>query len=508
MPGSIACRLKSQQNPVYQQALAELGRAADLELGALGHCVARVASCRLRAHAEQSKQRDGHPRTEILAPTLPQARSCCLAELHALCDRDTPQIKPLLTNDLYLERLSHLALEHLLVQRAAPPLLHFPHPDQAAERTGRSGTVVAVLFDFPLAITHELFPLWTDAFAFAQETGIPVEVVGIHISWLNGDLRATRSITFDARLDAFLEAPTEDPLNFQGAVLVNQSSETHADLSHRLRNAGIPHVNPSSLAALADDKWACYLRWKEARIPTPETVLLAADCPSAIMEEKVLRLVTPDPAQDCQQHEWVVQPRRGTEGRGVFLIQNGETALPLVLEAWQEIGSSDDAIFRPRVGNVEWRKDASEGWHPLELRLHVTWNGDTYAAESGYVVRSRFDETPGDGPSPRVGDLGELELTSNRPPLRQHIRLGEHDLRQIGQVAVDAIHTLGRMPLAGVDLALTCGAAGIQAVVLDVNPRPAGLMRSDLFADPAAAGIGHGLWRFLTASRADNPGAS
>ena len=504
MPGSIACRLKSQQNPAYQQALAELGPAADLELGALGHCVARAAACRLRAHAKESEQFDGHPLTEILAATLPQARACCLAELHALCDRDTPWIKALLTNDLYLERLSHLALEHLLVHRAAPELLPFPHPDQMVERPGKSGTVVAVLFDFPLAITHELFPLWTDAFTFAQETGNPIEIVGIHISWLNGAMRATRAITFDARLDAFLETPSEEPLPFQGAVLINQSSETHVDLSHHLRDAGILHANPSSLAAVADDKWACYLRWKKAGIPTPETVLLPADCPSAVVEERALQLVAPESAPDSPPQEWVVQPRRGTEGRGVFLLPCGETKPPLLLQTWREIASSDDAILRPRVGNVEWRRGAEEAWRPLEIRIHVTWDGETYAAESGYLARSRFDETPNDGPYPRICDLSDLELARAGALPRHPIRIVERDLRQIGQVAVDAIQALGRMPLAGVDLALTCGAPGIQAVVLDVNPRPAGLMRSDLLADPSAAGIGHGLWRFLTASSSDS----
>ena len=496
MPVSIARRLKSQQNPAYLQALAELGPAADLELGALGHCVARAAACRLRDHAEESKQRDGRPRAEILAATLPQAKACCLAELHALCDLVTPQIKALLTNDIYLERLSHLALERLLVHQAAPPLLHFPYPDQTVECTERSGTVVAVLFDFPLAITHELFPLWTDAFSFAQETGTPIEMVGTHISWLNGEMRATRSIAFDARLDAFLEIPCADPLQFHGAVLINQSAETHADLSRRLRDAGIPHANPSSLAALADDKWACYLRWKEAGIPTPETVLLPADSSAADVEERAMLLVAPEAGPDRPQLEWVVQPRRGTEGRGLFLIQCGEPALPNLLQAWREIAPYDDAILRPRMGNVEWRRDAEEGWRPFELRIHVTWDGAIYSAESGYIARSRFDEAPIDGAFPPVGDLGELELTRAGAFPREQVNFGVHDLRKIRQVAVNAIQTLGRMPLAGVDLVLTYG-GGIQAIVLDVNPRPAGLMRSDLLADPATAGIGHGLWRFL-----------
>lgn len=499
MPGSITCRLKSQKNPVYQHALAELGRAADLEIGALGHCVARAAAGRLRAHAEPTKRGDGHLRAKILAAALPQAKACCLAELHALCDRDTPLISALLADDLYQERLSHLALEHLLVQGAVPPLLHFPQSLPARERGAESGTAIAVLFDFPLAITHELFPLWTDAFAFAQETGNPIEIVGIHLSWLNGENFASRAITFDPRRDAFIEAPTAPSLHFHAAVLMSLSAETHADLSHRLRAAGIPHVNPSSPSALADDKWACYLRWTEAGIPTPETVLLPADCTSADVEERARALFASLAAPDRPPHGWVVQPRHGTEGQGVSLIQCGQPVLPLLLQAWRDISSSDDAILRPRVGDVEWRRGPEELRHPLELRLHVTWNGDTYAAESGYAARSRFDEDSNDGSSPLLRDLGETELSLAGTLPRQPIHWGKHDLRQLGQTAVDAVRTLGTMPLAGVDLALTWGTDGIHAVVLDVNPRPAGLIRSDLLAEPAA-GIGHGLWRYLTAA--------
>jgi hypothetical protein len=498
MPGPVACRLHSQQNPIYEQALSELGAACDLELGALSHCVAQAAAGQLRSQVDARQVWQGRACDEVFSTTLLQARSCCLAELHALCNPEAPQIEALLSNELYLERLSHLALETLLVHRAAPPLLHFPHPAPGREGTLTGGTVVGVLFDFPLGITHELFPLWTDAFAFGLEAGNPLEVAGIHISWLNTDLRATRAITFDARRDVFMEAPTECPLLFHGAVLINQSRETHSALSQRLQEKSIPHVNPSSLAHLADDKWACYQRWQEAGIPTPETVLLPADSPDTVQE--TTPQITAACAREGSARQWVVQPRHGTEGRDVNLIQHGPSAPAHLLRAWRRIAANDDAILRPRVGNLEWRRDPGGDWHPLELRLHVGCDGETWAAESGYVARSRLEHTSIDWLAPPLGDLERLELavTGASPSKRRRIRFDGDDLRQLGRIAEDAVRALGPMPLSGVDLALTWRETAIEASILDVNPRPAGLMRANLLADPGAAGIGYGLWGYLS----------
>lgn len=396
----------------------------------------------------------------------------------------------------YSERILHLALERLLVNPAAPPLLVSPVCEPTPADHLQDRPVVAILFDYPLAITHELYPLWTDACVFSLSAPVATpsfELVGVHTSWLDADCRARRAILFDADLDLFLEGPLSAPLPLSAALLLCQSRETHRALAARLSQAAIPHVNPYPGAAeLADDKWRCFARWAKSGVATPPTCLLSREN----SRESALRAI----GDFVDQHRgsgWVIQPRHGTEGTQVTWVEEGAIASERLLCAWREIAAEDDAILRPRVGLV--CLSSADGPLPFDLRLHISFDGVRYQAESGYLLVAPAADAPitsiaRGGQIRPFSCLNDASLVNASSSPATAVPWGRKDLAAIEELAIRSVRALGDLELAGVDVKLDFHAGRLIPSLLDLNPRPAGLLHANLVAS-GEAGIASGLWR-------------
>ena len=423
---------------------------------------------------------------------------------------DAPYIADALPGSLvtegYLERVAHLALERLLVHPASPPLLVSPLPESRAEGALAGKRVIAVVFDHPLAIGHELYPLWTDAFVHGQGSCPSLEVVGVHVSWLDEACRARRMIFFDPEADAFLEAPNARPVTCDAALLLCLSSQTHECLARRLTEVGLMHVNPyPRVSEVADDKWQCYCLWEQHAVPTPPTCLLERELSSAAARQTIDDF-TRRPAAGAGHPGitgWIIQPRHGTESEGVDWISSGADQIPRLLEAWQALADKGDSVVRPRVGSA-WLGAESHGAPlPFDLRLHVAWDGIRHVAESGYAVAAAGPDTPissvsWGGQVVRLAQLHQRGIWN--AGTSQRVAWSEAYLEAACAAAERAVRALGPLALAGVDVKYDPGddADQLFPIILDVNPRPAGLIHSDLLSSASPdAGVTDGLWSHL-----------
>lgn len=516
-----------------QVAVAEL-RSGVLSPAALSQAVAAEVAERLRQSAALAPTRGD--RRAAIETLHPLATSWCREHIRSLVaalgqGQFAPAVAVALADATYLERVSHLAVESALVNPAAPPLQISPVVDtRHAERLLDNSPTVAVLFDYPLAITHELYPLWTDAFVFGQAAAEtpPLEVIGVHASWLDADCRARRAIAYLPAEEIFVEAPCVPPHPFAAGLLLAQSASCHRALSERLREAQVPHVNEWAVAAVADDKWECYRRWRRAGVPTPPTCLLSrADAAASTVEkiryftraagvvdtaatvEQIRRFTEPGLADDdAFPGGWIIQPRHGTEGRGVSWVSPADGVGRLV-EAWQGISRTDDAILRAAVGGVcLGPAGGEEGIRSFDLRLHVAGDGRHLTCESGYLLVA----PPGGSPVPSSPSSGgsvlswarllEGDLVAGGRPAAGDLVWGPGELESARTAATAAATAVGGvLALCGVDLKFDWHrGSGVAPTVLDLNPRPAGLVHSDLLAAEGSrreAGIARGLWRRL-----------
>ena len=528
----------AQAEAVDQGRGSDRGTGAAPSLAALSQRFAEVAAAALRrreAGPEGLRRAFRRDREATLRELYPLARSWCREQIRgylrapgcvAAADRgrSTAVDAAAFLDPTYLERVVHLTLELALVNRAAPALLvsPVPLPELAALMAGRPA--VAVLFDHPLAIAHELYPLWTDAYVNTGSAPGAPELVGVHLSWLDPELRAGRAIVFDPRADIFLEAPLAVPQPLSFALLLCQSRRAHRELSARLAAAALPHLNVYQGAAeAADDKWTCFRRWQQHGVATPPTCLLE----QGQIRDAVRRAID----DFLQQHRasgagWVVQPRRGTEGEKVSWVPPGDRARVVddVLTCWEEIAHGDDAVLRPRVGLVGMRTATDREARPFDIRLHVAWDGTARRAESGYLLVAPAP----DAPIAAVAQGGQIQpLTAldgaslvrlqadaaaaagvasrpapdRCPASRARVVWGLDALAAARELAVRSVAAVGPLALAGVDIKLDYRDGRLAPSVLDVNPRPAGLLHSDLIegndgaAGASEAGIAAGLWR-------------
>ena len=409
----------------------------------------------------------------------------------------------------YVERVVHLALERLLVHSAAPPLLISPIPEPRLLERLHHFTPVACVFDYPLAVTHEIYPLWTDSYVHsrAYRDMPPIEIVGVHTSWLDADCCANRVMIFDSDADAFLESPLRDPLELPVVLLLCQSPATHRELSARLTVKSKVHLNEyTGLAEIADDKWRCFQRWSETGIPTPATCLLSRHSEPSAVDETVTGFLRENAGSDTG---WVIQPRNGTEGEGVTWISPGDDIVTAdeLIDAWREIAEYDDAILRTRRGMVQIEMENGAP-RAFDIRINVSFDGFQHTAESGYLMVSASSKSPitsiaRGGRIGKVSDLQNRRLVlmdeSNRPIRPVTWRRADAD--RLFSLAAEAAHALGPLGLAGVDVKLDVEGDSIVPTVLDINPRPAGMLHADLLdGGPGEAGIAAGLWRRLAAA--------
>jgi hypothetical protein len=312
-----------------------------------------------------------------------------------------------------------------------------------------------------------------------------------------------RVIRYQEDVDAFVESDLVIPRRPGVGLIIAHSSDSHEDLSARLDRFGVPHANTAATARIADDKWACWQRWSRAGVATPPTALLPASLEAWQASEALPQAVA---ELGEAPHGWFIQPRHGTEGRGVVRVNHGADASASLLQAFAEIAPADDAIIRPRIGLLgAIADDCIVAW---DLRINVCRAADVYRATSAYVLVA-----PGpDEALTSVSAGGRIEscewlvgrnLCLMDSPGTVAVPWSTDLLHQAASVAEKALAALPPLVIAGVDLKLDRGPDGATFSVIDVNPRPAGLLHANLLGT-GEPGIGASLWRELdTMARAD-----
>jgi hypothetical protein len=491
---------------LLQRNRAALGRRASLTVAAVSHYLAAAAasSPEVKAAAgDDAAVRFRADRGALLAAMLPLLRRACnrlvddaLAALRRegwLGDAPPPAT---FREPRYQERVVLLALERCLVNAAAPPLLVSPQPEPTLQDLLSTRPAVAVVFDQPLAITHEFYPLVTDHFVSSLERApdhppLPA-LVGVQSEWLTSTGDATRAIAFDAQLDVFVEAPCRQAVRPAAALFLAVSGSAHARLGQQLEDAGVTCLNPHRVAALADDKWACFQRWQAAGVATPPTALLARDATAAQVRTAVAAFVAACPPWPGPTGSWLVQPRHGTEGQGVIVVDAGTGVETRVARAWEQTRAGDDAILRPRVGSAQLRLDG--GPAAFDLRLHVVHDGNNGQAESGYLLVAppgQIITSVGRGghtlPVGTLRDQGVADVDGAAAPWEQAA------LDAACTLACSASTALGPLWLCGCDIKFDCRDHRLVPSILDLNPRPAGLLYAGLLAGDEA-GVSTRLW--------------
>ena len=321
-----------------------------------------------------------------------------------------------------------------------------------------------------------------------------VNVLGVHTDWIAPDGRnVRRALLIDetgiVKEMAFAELVPVHIVQILHLSLKNEQ-KIHRELSLRFCNAGIPQINPyADSSERADNKACTHALWEkyEREIASPKYVLI----PQGNSWEEISQCLG-SLAEAMDKSELVVQTNRGTEGYMVekFNIR-AASGLDFALSYIRDrVLSEDDAIVREKRGNVRYRDESLASLLNVTFRVNVAWNGSDFVAESGYAQIAKDDTTfaASRGRGGRIMDINEAlsNLYCARDGKCVRFIPADGDVAAMKNAAIRAADALNAglsvgnyLKLMGIDILLEVDKNGsLTPVVLEANPRPAGLSYS------------------------------
>ena len=323
------------------------------------------------------------------------------------------------------------------------------------------------------AFCDVVFALQVDAW----RAGAEVAVLGVQEDWLEGE-GVLRALVADGEGEVCIRE-FRPPLRPDVAWLLHlplaDEQGRHRILSSALRSA--LQVNPYPASERADDKALAHQLWDG--LPTPAWTLLPRELPVPELRRRAEAFLRDYPYV-------VVLPDRGTEGRDVERFRAGDPRL------WEHIGCIlryDDVLLREERGNLRFR-DPEAGFRRFALRVHVAWDGRCFRAESGFAqVAPSEDAFPAS--RGRGGEIRPIAEVLGNLYFREGGRWRrwvptEEDLVRVQEVSAGAAEALNRglgegerLCFLGLDLVCDLAPDGsLVPVLLEVNPRPAGLQHA------------------------------
>ena len=389
---------------------------------------------------------------------------------------------PILISE-YRDRLAGLAADTLTSERLSPltsvsltPYPLSPAPD------------VILFAAYPHA-SHEFFPVMLDAFQAQLQSGSMTDVVAAHTNWLTPDGCVQRAVMYDVDRDLLVECPVALPQCPGKALLIAAGGNERAVHEHVASSlpAACRLLNSCGSAQSADDKWKAYLTWREAGIPAPETLLFPANSPPEWIHQALHDALS-------RWETLVLKPRYGTEGRGVRICTEHDSCLRYAVDILTE----DDVIVQPYRNALRYGPDC----RTCTIRLNVSAVSGSAVAESGYIHVSPHTgnvvASGGQGGGLRNLVRNALSLDTGS----EYIQMPTDFITEAcngAQRAVQALVSDEESVLMGVDVVADTGEDGaVTVLVLEANPRPAGLAHSRFLTPewetPGVPGVSVRIW--------------
>lgn len=317
--------------------------------------------------------------------------------------------------------------------------------------------------------------------------GNSVNVLGTHIEWLSDSYRCINRALLVDEMGIVKEIAFKEPVPINIVQILHLPTEheiyIHKKLSKRFYEANIYQINPyEDSAERADDKSYTHKLLYKHNITSPDHVLI----PKNTSSQYLITIL-----KSFNKNSLVVLPNKGTEGQKVerFDLSNNKEITensPIIKYLQDEILPYDDAVIREMRGNVRY-SDGSK-YLNVTIRINVFWNGTRFVAESGYAQLAK-DENTFPASRGRGGSIIDINrafsnLCYFKDNAWKKIILSEDDIDRVKLLAEhsafainEGLDTRNFLKAMGIDIILEVSEE-IEPIILEINPRPAGLSYS------------------------------
>jgi len=393
--------------------------------------------------------------------------------------------------------------------------------------------VHAVIFNGDVEhFQYSLADLLLEAAAHTAHTGSGVRAVGVHRDWLDlsdpNFARAQRCLAVNAQ-GQLVEITLEEPFIVDSAHLLNMPGrdEQHDArfLARVLDIRRIPVINPVRGMARADSKIETLRVLGESSrlFSLPQGSLLVHGQSQDILLAELRTFASALPRDNEGRVSIFVEPNHGTEGRGTrhFLIDPDDTeALAEVAAYTRTIHEefADAAIIEQGRGNVFFidPENHAAGARRIALRVNVSWSGSEFVSEGGFAqVASSPDNYVAAAEQngeivPAVEALRNIyyrddtgALVRYEPTPQEVARVLETAAQAAGVLTADLLPS-EIVRFMGIDILLeidtSTGAPRLVPVVLEANPRPAGIRHIETIPLDLSDGVpaaARNLWSYV-----------
>ena len=396
----------------------------------------------------------------------------------------------------YRKRLGELVVEAHMSQPLAPELCIAPRPLAASQLRALLPGLHnhAVLFAATPLFTHEFYPLAVDAFSYDSERqgSAFFNVLGIHLDWIETTGYVHRVIALDFESNRLVEAALQHPLPIHSVHFICLGTNERTLHQRWSASLSMPQVNPAATATLSDDKCATARAWSAMGLEIPP-LLTVESCDTGA----VARFI-------AAHGEVVIKPNFATEGRDIAYLQDPED-----FETYSRtIPPEQNTLLQARRDRVFFKDMQTQVVRTLALRLNVGSDGVHRRVDSGYAQLGAHARAPAsrgiDGGT--IVALAALQdgLVYQSGGHWQSLRLGEDFWCEAFARAERGAALFAELLLVGIDLIIDIDENGQpSALLIEANPRPAGLSHAHLLLDDQVredqAGVGETMWKGLYA---------
>jgi len=406
------------------------------------------------------------------------------------------------SNQSFIERVAEVAVERARLWPNAP-LLRISYKTLRRNDAAKllKGLNFGLIYGAETILFQDTVLAYQVDEACSRLNGHKVNVIGVHYNWLTDDGKASRGIIVDNSWRV-KEVEFEEPVDLNVIQILHLPSEdereTHKRLSTFFSSRGIPQINPFDSSCRADDKFTTHELWSNLKdnLNSPAYALIKKG--KSIKEAlRVLARFSREISDSREKKtvEVYVQPNTGTEGRMVNMFTLNLSKEPNewtdVTEHLSRILRVDDALVRERRGNVLFKRpsDPRGLFRYISIRINAAWDGSKFVAESGYAQTSRDASIPVASRS-RGGDIISLNDAFKNLYYKVHgkyskLRIQPSFLSKIKKAVEVAAGGLNiglnkedYLKMVGIDILLEVDGGDVKPVLLEANPRPAGLASS------------------------------
>ncbi|OGS27619.1 MAG: hypothetical protein A2297_02625 [Elusimicrobia bacterium RIFOXYB2_FULL_48_7] len=420
----------------------------------------------------------------------------------------------------YLERAGEAKAEKLLLGDNADELFVEPAPvtDARFEKNRNFGLIFGAE---SILIQDTILAFQTDEITSRPSGGPEINILGVHYKWLTDGGRAKRALIVDLETLIVKDVVFSEPVSLDFTQILHLPSSNERQLHETLSQtfskiSKITQLNSySGVSQRADDKMRAYELLKaDGKTVVPATILIKKSEKPESVRGAVKKIA------GSISGSIVVQPNTGTEGKNVRKFDAAEAAADYILK---NIFLDDDALVREERGNLYCLVPGQEdrGYRRVVLRVNACYNGSGFSAESWYAQvagdEKSFVTSPSSGGSVMYVDkiAGGFYYKTGQKQVKSakfaKFALGAEEIKTITDTVAECALAVNAgldektsLKMMGIDIIpeikLEAGELKLLPVVLDINPRPAGLARlreiSAAGSNPAPM-ISHSLFTWL-----------